>query len=255
MITCPSRALRICALAMLGLIVAYPSAAATPPVQLNIVPSAPRVGEPVGVAFGCPNVGGLDRIDERRTRVRMVEGTIRMELYTKPDDSFGFCDEHVRLGWLPEGEYRLELWFDGVLSGQRMFSVLPPNPIPQGQRGPAHNYTGIYASPVRPGRNAVVIQSVTSSTLTVILTGYDLDRSTTNWLLICERWILPRQCVGTVYTSEGDPYTVTAGRTTATLTAIGTGGFGADGLENPRVGVSISIAGQQFVDVFEFLRY
>lgn len=244
----------LCAAAILVLGI-HPVLGATPPVQLNIRPVDPRVGEPIAAAFGCPNTGGLDRIDERRTRVRMVNGTIRMELFTKPDDSFGFCDQFIRLGWLPEGSYGLELWFDGVLSGQRTFSVAPPDPIPEGQRGPAYNFTGIYSALGRPGRNATVVQSVVSSTLAIILTGYDVDRTTASWLLICERWVLPRQCVGTVYASEGDPYTVQTEITSASLQAIGTGGFQDFSLDIPRMGVFVNVGGQRFGDDYVPLRF
>lgn len=253
--TSATRAKRI-ALAILALSAADAGAQSTPPVQLNLRPETPRVGEPIGVTFSCPNVGGLDRIDERRTRVRMLNGVIRMELFTKPDESFGFCDQFVRLGWLPEGTYALELWFDGVLSGQRSFSVAPPDPIPEGQRGPAYNFTGIYTNPNKPGRNASVIQSVSSSSLAVILTGYDVDRSTTNWLLICERWVLPKQCIGTVYTSDGDPYTSLSDLTSASLRPIGPGRF-VDQSVNNFVGMTIfmTIGGVEYGDLFVPLRY
>lgn len=252
----PSLTKRTLSLTMLFLIATDAASQSNPPVQLNVRPQDPRVGEPIGVTFSCPNVGGLDRIDERRTRVRMVNGTIRMELFTKPDDSFGFCDQFVRLGWLPEGSYGLELWFDGVLSGQRSFSVAAPDPVPEGQRGPAHNFTGIYTSPNRPGRNASVIQSVFGSGLAIILTGFDLDRSTTNWLLICERWILPKQCVGTVYTAEGDPITSPSAFTSASLQPLGPGRF-VDQSVNNFVGMTVfmTIGGVEYSELFVPFRY
>lgn len=185
----------------------------------------------------------------------MVNGTIRMELYTKPDDSFGFCDQVIRLGWLPEGVYGLELWFDGVLSGQRSFSVAPPDPIPEGERGPAYNFSGTYTSPNKPGRNATIIQSAASSTLAIILTGYDIDRSSAYWLLICERWVLPRECVGTVYASEGDLYTVRSSATTAELQAIGTGTFRENTVTSAGIGVGMTVGGQNYADFYVPLRF
>lgn len=253
--TRPIFATTILAFTMLAASAGDAASQSTPPVQLNIRPIDPRVGEPVAAAFGCPNTGGLDRIDERRTRVRMVDGTIRMELFTKPDDSFGFCDQFIRLGWLPEGTYGLELWFDGVLSGQRTFSVAPPDPIPEGQRGPAYNFTGIYSALGRPGRNASIIQSVASSTLAIILTGYDVDRTSTSWLLVCERWVLPRQCVGTVYATEGDPYTVQTDLTSAIVEAVGTGSFEDFSLGTQRMVVNMTIGGQTYGDTYVPLRY
>ncbi len=186
----------------------------------------------------------------------MVNGVIRMELFTKPDESFGFCDQFVRLGWLPEGNYGLELWFDGVMSGQRSFSVAPPQPIPEDERGPAYNFTGIYTNPNKPGRNASVIQSVFSSTLAIILTGYDIDRTTSSWLLICERWVLPKQCVGTVYASDGDPYTSLSNFTTASLRALGPGRFVDQSLNN-FIGMTVfmTIDGVEYGDLFVPLRY
>lgn len=231
------------------------SAQAQSSVTLNLRPADPRVGEPVHAAFGCPGVGGLDRIDERRTRVRFVDGVIRMELFTRPDDTFGFCDQFIRIGWLPEGSWRLQLWFDGVLRGERTFDVLPPLPIPEGQRGPAYNYTGVFTALNRPGRNATFIQSVYGSTLSIILTGYDEQRRSTNWLLVCERWTHPRRCEGTVYESQGDPYTTTTAATSASLTARGTGWFRTDSVDTQVMVVAMTIDGREYGDSYVPLRY
>jgi hypothetical protein len=224
-------------------------------VNLSIRPSDPRVGEPVHVSFFCPDVGGLDRIDERRTRVRMVNNTVRVEMFTRPDQSFGFCQQFIRLGWLPEGNYRVELWFEGALRGQRDFAVLPTAPIPEGQRGPSHNFTGVYSALGRPGRNATVIQSVFGSTLSIILTGYDEQRRSTNWLLVCERWTRPQRCEGTVFESQGDPYTTTTDATTATLTPVGAGRFEDFSFDRIILGVWMTIGGREYNDAYVPLRY
>jgi hypothetical protein len=255
-LSCVARAVpAVLAGALMLVALVLPAAHAQVTTEFEMIPPEPRAGEPVSVRFDCPGIGGLDAIDERRTRVRMVGGVIRMDVFSKFDDSFGFCIETIRLGWLPEGSYALELWFDGVLRGQRTFSIRGPDPIPEGQRGPATNFAGFYSSPFRPGRNASVIQSGISSALVVVLTGYDLDRRSTNWLLICERWIERRRCEGTVYESTGDPYTFRPDLATAQLTAVGRGLFVGGGSPSEFVAVFASIRGVEFADTFRFLRF
>lgn len=243
------------ALCVMGILAAPTAAQGQSSVTLNIRPADPRVGEPIHAAFSCPDVGGLDRIDERRTRVRFVDGVIRMELFTRPDDSFGFCGQFIRLGWLPEGSWRLQLWFDGVFRAERTFDVLPPQQIPEGQRGPAYNFTGVYTARNRPGRNATFVQSVYGRTLSIILTGYDEQRRGTNWLLICEQWTHPRRCEGTVYESTGDPYTTATEFTNATLTPIGSGWFRDDSFDFFGFVVAMRLNGREYSDSFVPLRY
>lgn len=213
-------------------------AAAQPAVSIGVHPAAPVMYDVVSIEFACRGELSGDIIDQSQTRVRIIDGRVRVDIRYNPPPIpplFSTCNQFVNLGQLPEGSYGIDVFADGALYATRQITVGPMPPAAPGQVRPRENFSGLYWNPQKPGRALDVAQDPRTHALLAVWYTYDPGQAPTFIAFQCDRWSGPTVCLGTFYRTSSAWFGNAPGTVPFTIAQIGTGGFGCPTSDTCRI--------------------